>query len=221
MFKGILKYYTQLGETFFFLFRCSAAMTRNQCGIPNKQMTKDDIKTKEHPEGLDTTEGITNHLITEASLRVQDTEMDNKQSDSSLTSTATKQHVIPVEQNNSNTFVSNGNSKYASLSLSFLKRTKSDGAVYKKRKPTCYFGDKETEDKKPTRSRSAEVCRKPVQNAAGICESPVFFSAIGEWTIVDLDPKVFEKEDAKRISYLRRRKTSYKEVEPENVCSIL
>lgn len=216
-----MKYYTQLGETFFFLFRCSVAMTRNQCGISNKRMTKDDIKTKEYPEGLDTTEGITNHLITEASLRVQDTEMDNKQSDSSLTSTATKQQAIPVEQNNSSTFVSNGNAKYVSLSLSFWKRTKSDGAVYKKLKPTCYFGDQETEDKKPTRSRSAEVCRKPVQNAAGICESPVFFSSIGEWTIVDLDPKVFEKEDAKRTSYLRRRKTSYKEVEPENVCSIL
>lgn len=196
-------------------------MTRNQCGISNNQMTKDDIKTKESSEDLNTAEGITNHFITEANLGVQDTEMDNKQSDSSLTNTATKQHLIPLEQNNSSASISNGDSKFVSLQLRFWKRTKSDGARYKKRKPTCYFGDKETEDKRPTRSRSAEVCRKPVQNAAGICESPVFFSAIGEWTIVDLDPEVFEKEDAKRIIYLRRKKTSYKEVEPENVCSIL
>ena len=203
-----------------FLFRCSAAMTRNQYGISNNQITKDDIKTKESPEELNTAEGITNHLITEASLRVQDTEMDNKQSDSSLANTETKQHLIPVEQNSS-TSISKGDSKYVSLNLRLWKRTKSDGARYKKRKPTCYFGDKETKDQKPARSRSAEVCRKPVQNAAGICESPVFFSAIGEWTIVDLDPEVFEKEDAKRIIYLRRKRTSYKEVEPDNICSIL
>lgn len=203
-----------------FLFRCSAAMTRNQYGISNNQITKDDIKTKESPEELNTAEGITNHLITEASLRVQDTEMDNKQSDSSLANTETKQHLIPVEQNSS-TSISKGDSKYVSLNLRLWKRTKSDGARYKKRKPTCYFGDKETKDQKPARSRSAEVCRKPVQNAAGICESPVFFSAIGEWTIVDLDPEVFEKEDAKRIIHLRRKRTSYKEVEPENICSIL
>lgn len=203
-----------------FLFRCSAAMTRNQYGISNNQITKDDIKTKESPEELNTAEGITNHLITEASLRVQDTEMDNKQSDSSLANTETKQHLIPVEQNSS-TSISKCDSKYVSLNLRLWKRTKSDGARYKKRKPTCYFGDKETKDKKPARSRSAEVCRKPVQNAAGICESPVFFSAIGEWTIVDLDPEVFEKEDAKRIIYLRRKRTSYKEVEPDNICSIL
>lgn len=203
-----------------FLFRCSAAMTRNQYGISNNQITKDDIKTKESPEELNTAEGITNHLITEASLRVQDTEMDNKQSDSSLANTETKQHLIPVEQNSS-TSISKGDSKYVSLNLRLWKRTKSDGARYKKRKPTCYFGDKGTKDQKPARSRSTEVCRKPVQNAAGICESPVFFSAIGEWTIVDLDPEVFEKEDAKRIIYLRRKRTSYKEVEPENICSIL
>ena len=178
------------------------------------------MKTKESPEELNTAEGITNHLITEASLRVQDTEMDNKQSDSSLANTETKQHLIPVEQNSS-TSISKGDSKYVSLNLRLWKRTKSDGARYKKRKPTCYFGDKETKDQKPARSRSAEVCRKPVQNAAGICESPVFFSAIGEWTIVDLDPEVFEKEDAKRIIYLRRKRTSYKEVEPDNICSIL
>lgn len=196
-------------------------MTRNQYGITNNQITKDDLKTKESPEELNTAEGITNHLITEASLRVQDTEMDNKQSDSSLANTATKQHLIPVKQNNSSASISKGDSKYVSLNVRLWKRTKSDGARYKKRRPTCYFGDKEKEDKKPTRSRSAEVCRKPVQNAAGICESSVFFSAIGEWTIVDLDPEVFEKEDAKRIIYLRRKRTSYKEVEPENICSIL
>ena len=184
-------------------------------------MTKDDIKTKESLDGVDTAEGISNYLITEA--RVEDTEMDNEQSDSSLTNPATKQHVIPVavKQNNSSTSISNGDLKYVSLNLRFWKRTKSDGAMCKKRKPTCYFGDKKTEDKRAIRSRSAEVCRKPVQNVAGICESPVFFSAIGEWTIVDLDPEVFEKEDAKRIRYLRTKKTSYKEVEPENVCSIL
>lgn len=197
-------------------------MTRNQYGISNNQITKDDIKTKESPEDLNTAEaGITNHLITEASPRVQDTEMDSKRSDSSLTNTATKQHLIPVEQNNSSASTSKGDSKYVSLNLRFWKRTKSDGARCKKRKPTCYFGDKEADDKKPARSRSAEVCRKPVQNAAGIYESPVFFSAIGEWTIVDLDAEIFEKEDAKRIIYLRRKRTSYKEVEPEYICTIL
>ena len=198
-------------------------MTRNQYGISNNQKTKDDIKTKESSEDLNTAEGITNHLITKASLGVQDTvtEMDNKQSDSNLTSSATKQHLVPVEQNNSSASISNGDSKFVSLNLRIWQRTKSDGARYKKRKPTCCFGDKETEDKRPSRSRSAEVCQKPVQNEAGICESPVFFSKIGEWTIVDLDPEVFEKEDAERIIYLRRKKTSYKEVVPENVCSIL
>lgn len=201
-------------------------MTRNQCGISNCQTTKDNIKTKESPEDLNTVEGITDHLITEANLGVRDTKMDNKQTDSSvLTNTATKQDLSPVEiereQNNSSAFKTNGDSNYLSLNLQIWKRTKSDGAVYKKRKPTCCFGDKETEDKRPVRSRSAEVCRRPVQNAAGISESPVFFSAIGEWTIVDLDPQVFEKEDAKRISYIRRKRFSYKEVEPESVCSIL
>ena len=194
-------------------------MTRNQYGISNNQMTKDDIKTTESLEDLNTAEGITNHLITEASS--QDTEMDNKQSDSNLTNSTTKQHLIPVERNNSSASISNGDSKFVSLHLRIWKRTKSDGERCKKRKPTCYFGDKETEDKRPTRSRSAEVCQKPAQNAAGICESPVFFSAIGEWTIVDLDHEVFEEEDAKRIIYLRRKRTSYREVEPENVCSIL
>ena len=196
-------------------------MTRNQCGISNSQMTKDDIETKESPEDLNTAEGITNHLITEVSSGVQDTEMNDKQSDSSLTNTATKQFLIPVEQNNSSASINSRDLKDVSLNVRFWKRTKSDGARCKKRKQTCYFGGKETEDKRSIRSLSAEVCRKPVQNAAGICESPVFFSAIGEWTIVDLDPEVFEKEDAKRTIYLRRKRTSYKEVEPENVCSIL
>lgn len=210
-------------------------MTRNQAGsddlnhfqsgISNCQMTKGD-KTIESPEDLNTDEGICNGLITE----VRDTEMDNhKQADSSVvtcTNTSTKQDLIPEEierkQNGSTVAKTNGDSEYVSLNLHIWKRTKSDGAIHKKRKPNCYFGRKDTEDKRTLRSRSEEVGRRPVQDAAGISESPVFFSSIGEWTIIDLNLQVFEKEDANRIHYLRRKRTSYtEEIEPESVCCIL
>lgn len=185
-------------------------------------MTKGD-ETIESPEDLNTVEGITDRLITEASF----TEMDNKQNGSSVvtTNTATKQGLNPVEiehkQNNSSVVKTNGDSEYVSLNLHIWKRTKSDGAIEKKRKPNCYYGRNGTGDKRTMRSRSTEVCRRPTQDAAGISESPVFFSAIGEWTIVDLNLQVFEKEDANRIRYLRKKRTSYREIEPESVCCIL
>lgn len=213
-------------------------MTRNQAGsddlnhfhgaISDSQMSKGD-KTIESPADRNIGKGITdlsNSLISEASLADQDTEMDSKQTDSSVvTDTETKQDSIPVEikrkQNASGVARTNGDSEYVSLNLHVWKRTKSDGAIERKRKPNCYFGRKDTDDKRAMRSRSADVCRGPTQDAAGISETPVFFSAIGEWTIVDLNLQVFEKEDANRIRYLRRKGTSYKEIEPESVCCIL
>lgn len=214
-------------------------MTRNQAGsddlnhvrgaISDCHMSKGD-KTIELPEDRSTREEITdlsNDLISEASLADQDTEMDNKQTDSSVvTDTETKQDLIPVEierkQSASGFVRTNGDSEYVSLNLHVWKRAKSDGAIQRKRKPNCYFGRTEdTDDKRAMRSRSADVCRRPTQDVAGISETPVFFSAIGEWTIVDLNLQVFEKEDANRIRYLRRKGTSYKEIEPEGVCCIL
>ncbi|XP_078362679.1 uncharacterized protein LOC144646856 [Oculina patagonica] len=197
-----------------------------QCGISNCQMTKGN-KTIDSAEVLNTDERIKD-LCNGVVMEAQDKEMDSKQTDSNVVTckdTATKQDSIPVEierkQNSSSVVRTNGDSEYVSLNLHIWKRTKSDGAIHKKRKPNCYFGRKDTEDKRTLRSRSAEVGRRQVQNEAGISESPVFFSAIGEWTIVDLNLQVFEKEDANRIHYLRRKRTSYKEVEPENVCCIL
>lgn len=199
-----------------------------QCFISDCQITNGS-ETKESFEPPNTVEGITglnNSLVTKGLIR--NTDMDNNETDSTtLSNTASLEHLIPVEsvhkQNADPSAVkTNGDSEYVSLNLHiWKKRTKSDGALYKKRKPNCYFGRKNTADKRTARSRSTEVCRRPIQDVAGISESPVFFSTIGEWTIVDLNRQVFEKEDASRISYLRKKGTSYKEVEPENVCCIL
>lgn len=187
----------------------------SDCQITNGSETKESF---EHPNSLGT-----------KGLVIRNTDMDNNETDSTtLSNTASLEHLIPVEsvrkQNADPSAVkTNGDSEYVSLNLHiWKKRTKSDGALYKKRKPNCSdFGRKNTADKRTVRSRSAEVCRRPIQDVAGISESPVFFSTIGEWTIVDLNRQVFEKEDASRISYLRKKGTSYKEVEPENVCCIL
>lgn len=213
-------------------------MTRNQlptddlnhfpchcAAISSCQLEKShDTSTKEFPEDQTNVErsiGSNEGLITEARLPVTKTEMDNHQN-----GTATAEDLIPVktEQKQNEHHKANGDFEYVSLNLHIWKRTKSDGARYKteKHKPNCYYGKtQDTVNKKPARSKSADACRGPVQNSAGIAESPVFFSAIGEWTIIDLNLRAFEREEANRIRYLRRKCTPYKEVEPESNCRIL
>lgn len=122
----------------------------------------------------------------------------------------------------------NGDFEYVNLNLHFWERTKLDGVRHnmEKYKPNCYYGKtQDTSDESPASSKSADACRgsvpNPVHSVCGVAESSVFFSSIGEWTIVDLNLRDFEKEDAKRTLYLRRKCTPYKEVEPESFCLIL
>lgn len=148
--------------------------------------------------------------------------------------TRTTHDLIPVEITQLHTDkhpkikTPNGDFEYVNLNLHFWERTKSDGVRHKmeKYKPNCYYGKtQDTGDENPASSKSADACRgsvpNPVHSVCGIAESSVFFSSIGEWTIVDLNLRDFEKEDAKRTLYLRRKCTPYKEVEPEGFCLIL
>lgn len=204
-----------------------------QC--PCCQITKC-AETKGDPKQAQTTEEILDRnaddLISEDCLGKHSTrkDMDNDTLPNSSASTeTTDKDLIPVqiarkpEKQNRGVEKSEEDPEYVSLNV----RAKSDGRInYKKQKPNCYFGRKEEDNTKVRpklwrRAKSAEVYRTIVKDEAGISESPVFFSSIGEWTVIDLDPDVFEKEDAKRIFYLRMKNSSYKEVEPENVCKIL
>lgn len=114
--------------------------------------------------------------------------------------------------------------KYVSLRSQLKKKAESGAVRYNRRIQKCYFGimSKDKVGVVPVRrTKSVDRCHTMNKNAHGISESSVFFSPIGEWTIIDLNPKIFEKEDAKRTLYLRRKRASYKEVEPENICRIL
>lgn len=148
--------------------------------------------------------------------------------------TRTTHDLIPVEITQLHTDkhpkikTPNGDFEYVNLNLHLWERTKSDGIRHKmeKYKPNCYYGKtQDTSDENPASSKSADACRgsvpNPVHSVCGVAESSVFFSSIGEWTIVDLNLRDFEKEDAKRTLYLRRKCTPYKEVEPESFCLIL
>lgn len=168
-------------------------------------------------------------LITETSVVVTPTEIANYQN-----KTRTTHDLMPVEiaqlqtDKHPNINTPNGDFEYVSLNLHFWKRKKSDGVRHKmeKHKPNCYYGKtQETLDENQASSKSSNACRGSLPNpdnyVFGIAESPVFFSSIGEWTIVDLNLQAFEKEEAKRTLYLRRKCTPYKEVEPERFCHIL
>ena len=211
----------------------------SQC--PCYQITKC-AETKGYPRQSNTIDEILNDedLMSEDCLGKHNNTIDacmdnNKLPDSTAPTKTTSEEdlqLIPAEiarkpekQHNGGVAKYGEDSEYVSLNLHILKRAKSDGGInYKKRKPSCYFGRKAEDDNKvmlKRRARSEEVHRTIVQDEAGISESPVFFSSIGEWTVIDLDPEVFEKEDAKRIFYLRKKNASYKEVEPESFCKIL
>ena len=198
-------------------------------------------ETKGYPKQAHTTEEILDRnaddLISDDCLGKHSTRknMDNNTlPDSSVSRKTTgKEDLIRVEiarkpkKQNRGVEKSEEDSEYVSLNVHMLKRAKSDGRInYKKQESNCYFGRKEENNTKVSpklwrRAKSAEVQRTIAQDEAGISESTVFFSSIGEWTVIDLNPEVFEKEDAKRIFYLRMKNSAYKEVEPESVCKIL
>lgn len=209
-----------------------------QC--PCRQITKC-AETKGYPKQAHTTEEILDRnaddLISDDCLGKHSTRknMNKNTLPDSFASTKTtgKEDLIRLEmarkpeKQNRGVEKSEEDSEYVSLNVQMLKRAKSDGGInYKKQKPNCYFGRKEENNTKVVpkfwrRAKSAEVHRTIAQDEAGISESPVFFSSIGEWTVIDLNLEVFEKEDAKRIFYLRMKNCVYKEVEPESVCKIL
>lgn len=201
------------------------------------------IGTKGTPRHLHTIEEILGSdddlVITEDRFGRQKTHtvMDNnKFLDSNvLRNTESKEDLVPVEithkpekQNTGDVVKTSEDSEYVSLNLHILKRAQSEGKINDERqKLNCYFGRKTGDGNRVVlqRAKSAEVHRTrgihDLQDPSGISEIPVFFSSIGEWTIVDLNRKVYEKEDAQRTFYLRRKKASYKEIEPESACRIL
>ena len=150
------------------------------------------------------------------------TSLDNKVLDSIISSQATERGDNSIPTNP----VQSQDSEYVSLNFQMLRRSKPDGGIiYRQRKPNCYYGKKEDDSNKLVprqRVRSTGLRRTLGQDEAGISETPVFFSSIGEWTIVDLNLNMFEKEEAKRVFYLRMKRASYKEEEPEAFgCTIL
>lgn len=148
--------------------------------------------------------------------------LDNKALDSLISRQATEREDYSILTNQTRS----QDSEYVSLNFQMLRRNKLDGGImYRQRKPNCYYGKKEDESNKLVprqRVRSTGIRRTLSQDEAGISESPVFFSSIGEWTVIDLNSNMFEKEEAKRVFYLRMKRASYKEEEPEAFrCTIL
>jgi len=196
------------------------------------------IQTKGNSRQLHTIEeilGLDDDLIAKndylGNQNMQEDMDNNKLRDSTVSRKTVSDDFIPVEiphkpeqENKFGVVITNEDSSYVSLNLHMLKRAKSEGRITKKKqKPNCYFRKKEEDNDRVVlrRAKSADVPRKPNHDQAGISESTVFFSSIGEWTVIDLNLQVFETEDAKRTFYLRRKGASYKEVEPENVCRLL
>lgn len=206
-----------------------------QC--PSCQVTRD-IETKRNlkrPRTIEELLGLDDDLINEDLLRFDKTQenTDNvKQTDSTVlrnTLNAENSYTVEIthkqEEESKTCGVAKTDSEYVSLNIHLLQRAKSEGGIKnKKRKPNCHFGRMEKDNEKVIlrpRTKSAETYRTRTHDPHGISESTVFFSPIGEWTIIDLNLQVFEKEDAKRTVYLRRKGASYKEVEPESICRIL
>ncbi|XP_068680812.1 uncharacterized protein [Montipora foliosa] len=173
--------------------------------------------------------GCTDKLITDDCLGAINTKtsLDNtKALDSAIRSQATENKDDLIPQTEIAIKSEMQDTEYVSLNVHMFGRSNSDGSLtYKKRKPNCYYGTKENDKNKHLpRQRVKSVGRRRTisQDEAGISESPVFFSSIGEWTVIDLNLNIFEKEDANRIFYLRMKRASYKEVEPEGIrCRIL
>lgn len=198
------------------------------------------LETKEYPPGeLPTVEEIADqrfNLITKDSSGNHSTngKVENtKLSDSTVVTKTTSRDFIPVEifdepekPNDRGVVKTEEDSEYVSLNVHMLKRAKSDGRIkHYKQKPNCYFGRRDIGRMSNfvfrRRTDSAETIRTSARGETGITENPVFFSSIGEWTIVDLNLEAFERENANRTFYLRMKRTAYKEEEPENVCIIL
>lgn len=199
------------------------------------------FETKEYPpEELPIVEEIADqsfNLITKDSSGKHSTngkEENTKLSDSTVvTKTASREDFIPVEivdkpekPNDRVVVKTEEDSEYVSLNLHMLKRAKSDGRIrHNKQEPHCYFGRRDIGRMSNfvfrRRTDSAETIRTSAWGETGITENQVFFSSIGEWTIVDLNLEAFERENANRTFYLRMKRTAYKEEEPENVCIIL